>query len=631
MRITDNNQFRTHEIAQNRHFLRYNGLAFRHKHLHCTQKRLLMLPLLSFLLLTAAALPDGGTPVLPANPLGTLQEVNQTQYGSFNRIAADQETARRLNVTEVLRCTTTAKPASPWGFRIQFSVGRDIKKNEVLLLRFQARTIEAKTESGSGIVQSVFEKARPPYLKSLERRIEISREWKEYTLPFRAADSYAAKECTININLGFQEQTIEITDLMLYSYGADFDIKTIPDSIPKYKGQEPDAAWRQEAEKRIEQIRKGDLRIVVTRANGQAISDAKVEIRMKRHAFGWGSAVVARRILQQGEDSNRYREIVEKYFNRVVFENDLKWYSWQNAANRDNVVKAVQWLEERDIDVRGHCLIWASWRNTPRYLKDWENDPEKIRQHIREHIQEEVTALKGKIYDWDVVNELYANNDVTKLLGDEEIVKWFQIAKEADPKPNLYINDYGILSAEGRDTRHQNSYAQTIQFLLDNKAPLGGIGLQSHFGSQATPPEKMLEILDRFGKFGLPISITEHDINTDDEAFQADFTRDFLTVAFSHPSVEAILTWGFWERSHWLPKGAYYRADWSLKPAGQVWLDLVTKKWWSNFDEKTNAKGEVAVRGFLGDYEITVRKGGQAKTVKAAIPKEGKRLDITLE
>lgn len=138
----------------------------------------------------------------------------------------------------------------------------------------------------------------------------------------------------------------------------------------------------------------------------------------------------------------------------------------------------------------------------------------------------------------------------------------------------------------------------------------------------------MLAILDRFAALGLDISITEHDIDTQDEQLQADFTRDFLTTVFSHPSVVAILTWGFWENSHWRPNAAYYRSDWSITPAGQAWLDLVMKKWWTTASLETGANGAARTRGFLGSYEITVTHGGVSKTVRAALPAAGASVDV---
>lgn len=532
---------------------------------------------------------------------------------------------------EILRCEVKKKPMHIFEINFQFRLDRPLKKDEVCLLRFMARTVYAKTETGIGFIQPFFERSGPPYTKSLDRKIELSREWKEYCLPFTIIEDYGANESAVGIFLGFQEQIIEIADLQLLSYGTDFDIKKIPDTIPKYRGQEPDAPWRIEADQRIEQYRKDDLELTVLDLNGNTVADAEVEIRMKRHAFGWGSAVTVDRILQQDEDGNRYREIVEKYFNRVVFENDLKFWAWQNIHHREKIYRASDWLKERNIDIRGHVLVWPSWRNSPKHLADWAEEPEKIRQYFRDHIKDEVEGMKGRLIDWDVVNEPYDNNDITKLLGGKEVIEWFKLSRKYDPIAKLYLNDYGILSAEGLDVKHHDYLDNIFKYLLKNKAPLDGIGFQAHFGSQATPPDKLLEILTRFGEFGLPISITEHDIATKDEEYQADYTRDFLTTVFSHPSVEAVLTWGFWENSHWVPDAAYYRTNWSIKPAGQVWIDLVTKKWWTDIDAKTKADGKLSVRGFLGDYEITVRKNGKMKTVPAIIPKGGTRIKIKLD
>ena len=58
-------------------------------------------------------------------------------------------------------------------------------------------------------------------------------------------------------------------------------------------GSEPDAAWRKAAEARIEKIRKGDLTVLVKDAAGKPVPGAEVAVRMKKHAFLWGTAVSA--------------------------------------------------------------------------------------------------------------------------------------------------------------------------------------------------------------------------------------------------------------------------------------------------------------------------------------------------
>ncbi|WP_395094708.1 endo-1,4-beta-xylanase [Armatimonas sp.] len=140
----------------------------------------------------------------------------------------------------------------------------------------------------------------------------------------------------------------------------------------------------------------------------------------------------------------------------------------------------------------------------------------------------------------------------------------------------------------------------------------------------------MLSCLERFGKLGLPIAITEFDINMEDEQLQADYTRDFLTACFSHPSVSEIITWGFWGKRHWFPKAALWRADWSIKPNGQAWVDLTTKKWWTSAGGTTDAQGSFAVRGFHGEYEVRVTQAGKTATQRATLPRQGTPLTLHL-
>lgn len=568
---------------------------------------------------------DQETATSDERPTGELLFESTAQAFGANarktRIGAISVVDEADGVGPVARCEVFEEPESPWAFSLRFSVDRPVAKGEVLLLEFRARTVSAKTETGLGSLGAMFEVSEPPYVKSLNQRVEVGLAWRDYSLPFRCVESRNANGSAIVFFLGYLPQTLEIADVKLSTFGQNFDVSTLHNSEPRYKGAEPNAPWRAVAQERIEKIRKGDLTLQIVDAAGKPVPDAAVEIRQTRSAFGWGTAVVAGRILADGPDADKYREFLAKYCNRAVFENDLKWFGWQNRRNRADVFRALDWLDERQIDVRGHCLVWPSWRNsTPRW-KELASNPEALDAAIREHIRDEASSLRGRVVDWDVVNEIHDNNDILKILGDDILVDWFQEARAADPNARLFINDYGILSGEGLDRRKQTSYFQAIKKLLEAGAPVGGIGMQSHFGQTATPPERLLEILDRFAELGLPISITEHDVDTVDKKFQAEFTRDFMTAAFSHPVVDEILVWGFWERSHWRPESAYFSADWTPTPAGRVWQELVGETWRSNLDATSNEAGTVATRVFLGDYRITVRVGDKTSTIETTVDK----------
>lgn len=108
--------------------------------------------------------------------------------------------------------------------------------------------------------------------------------------------------------------------------------------------------------------------------------------------------------------------------------------------------------------------------------------------------------------------------------------------------------------------------------------------------------------------------ITEFDFVTEDEALQADFTRDFYTLAFSHPQMQGIQMWGFWAGAHWRSEAALYTADWRERPNGAAYRQLVFGDWWTDVTTKTSTSGRAAGRGFLGSYVAEVSFGSATAT-----------------
>jgi GH35 family endo-1,4-beta-xylanase len=249
---------------------------------------------------------------------------------------------------------------------------------------------------------------------------------------------------------------------------------------------------------------------------------------------------------------------------------------------------------------------------------------------VEKRIRDVGAAMKGSLVHWDVVNEPYDNHDLQDLLGEEILVDWFKRARTVDPKAKLFLNDYGILPGGGADNGHRQHFEKTISFLLENKAPLDAIGIQGHFGTSITSPTDLLAQLDRYGRFGKPIWITEYDLLVEDEALAADYTRDFYTVLFSHPAVEGVVMWGFYDDLHWKKNAVMYRKDWSLKPAGKVYQDLFGAKWHTRVTLPSDAKGTAAVRGFMGRYRVTASAEGKQGQATGELDKRGTKIIVSI-
>jgi GH35 family endo-1,4-beta-xylanase len=565
---------------------------------------------------------DQPVQLLTGDPLSALRLVQAgTARGAQSRVAVSGQ-----SFTEALRLSTAALPANTWDLRVRAAGNAPVRKDDTILATFSMRCVEPA--NGECALLLNVEQTVSPYAKSANVPFIAGAEWKRVRFVFRMAEDYSPGGYMIDFWMTQQVQVAEVGGISFENFGQGVAASSLGvDAL--YEGAAPDAPWRAAAEERIEKIRKGDLTVSVAGEDGSPVAGAAVQVRMTRHAFGWGTAVDGARLLAAGADSDKYRQFFLDNFNCAVLENDLKWPGWE--ANRTRALRAIEWLHANGVHkIRGHNLVWPSWQYLPRDLAALQNDPPALRKRILDHIQDEVAATRGTLMDWDVINEAFTNRDIQKILGDGEMALWFQTARDYDPDVKLFINDYNILSANGANLLHRNGYYDIIRFLDSKGAPVDGIGMQGHFSSP-TAPETMLRILDRFAAFKKQIEITEFDYNTTDEELQARFTRDLLVTAFSHPAITNFLMWGFWEGQHWLPRGAMIRRDWTSKPNHAVWREMVYGKWWTRETGITGDDGTYSVRGFLGDYEIEVTAGGRTASGQASLLKEGTVVPVVLK
>ena len=546
----------------------------------------------------------------PAKDLGRLEPLNVSGHG----------------FDWALRAVTTTTPGAEPLLYMSAPTATPIHAGDVLLLRFWLRCHDSMT--GEAFTTFVLETTDGQVVESTEFRVGACREWREISFPFRATASYAAGDARVIFRLGFDRQTADIGGIKLHNYGPDARLDALPKTIITYAGRQPDAPWREAALKRIDEHRKGELTVRVTDAAGTPAPGATLRVTLRRHAFGFGSAVTVEHLLGHSIDARHYRQIVERYFNAAVFENDMKWPENYDAP-QPGLEDALDWLLQRDIRVRGHNLIWPSWKWLPKPLREFESNPDELRVRTHLRIAQAVGRNRGKLIHWDVINEPYSERDLMDILGDDVMVEWFQLAKQADPACQMYLNDYGIFDG-GSDSPHRKHFYETIGWLKERGAPIDGIGIQSHFGALPAPPERILNVLDQFSQFGLPIESTELSLNMLDRELQAEFMRDYLIALFSHPNVHGVMLWGFWEGRHWRPDAALFEKDWTPRPAARAWIDLVHKEWKTDVTVTADENGVARIRGFCGDYDVLASAGPLSASAPVRLGRAGSAATVTL-
>lgn len=521
--------------------------------------------------------------------------------------------------TDALRFESLRDLGPPFAVQLRAMIRRPLAKGDVGLVRFYARAISSADESGAGRIAASVQRGLGFGRGAASETFSPSGEWTEFLMPFWCERDYGPFEGALTFSLGFRKQTLEIGGLDVLYYGTKVAFNDIPRTRFTYAGREADAPWRKAALERIEKIRKGDITVNVVDASGKPVKGATVKLKETRGAFQFGTAIPFRRLVTDSPDNKIFREKVLKLFTEASPENDLKWPAWlddfeSGSYGKEQAMAGLKWLRDHDFTVRGHVLVWPGRRNLPKIIADRLGTPQQdeIPGLVREHIRELGEATRDWLVEWDVLNEPYTNHDLMDVFGPQIMVDWFKTAREAMPNVALYFNDFSNQD-QTTDAKHVEHFEKTTRYLLDQGAPVDGLGLQAHIGGVPNAPENVLATLDRYwNEFRLPVRFTEFDINTSDDELQADYTRDFFTLAFSHPSVVGIQLWGFWEGSHWIPAGAMYREDWSEKPNAAVYKQLVLHDWLTNEALVTGANGTIKIRGFYGDYRVTVEANGKS-------------------
>jgi endo-1,4-beta-xylanase len=221
----------------------------------------------------------------------------------------------------------------------------------------------------------------------------------------------------------------------------------------------------------------------------------------------------------QGEQA----EIIKKNFSSMTAENVMKPALIHPEENRyfwDDADKIVAFAEANGLKVRGHTLCWHNQTGAWMFVDSLGKPASKelALKRLKDHITTVVSHFKGKIYAWDVLNEVIANEDTAKsmyrqtpwlkLCGEEYIAKIYQWAHEADPNAVLVYNDYNSENPVKRDRIYN-----LVKRLRDEGVPVDAIGLQGHWNI-GNPTEKNLrDAIKKFSSLGVKLQITELDVS----------------------------------------------------------------------------------------------------------------------
>jgi len=326
--------------------------------------------------------------------------------------------------------------------------------------------------------------------------------------------------------------------------------------------------------------------------------------------FMIGNIVTANDINSGGTAVTNAR--LTRHYNVLTAENNMKPNAFGDSPdnlNFDRADRIVNAATASGFKIVGHTLLWHS--QIPQWQRDMaDRSKETALAAMRKFITDVMTRYKGKIYSWDVLNEIFPDgggsdwrtamrteNPWFKSIGADFVYEGFKAARLADPNAILYYNDFNMDQA-GKSTLVRNMVRDINQQWksdprYDNRNLIEGIGMQSHHNTGVSS-SSVQGALDRFRPLGVKISISEIDVlsqnwsghsnentPTNNGKLQAaNLYGEYFSVFIKNSDIiERVTFWGVYDEQSWrkisLPllfegnsvskaKPAYYRVVGSL-------------------------------------------------------------------
>ncbi|MCO6477665.1 MAG: endo-1,4-beta-xylanase [Phaeodactylibacter sp.] len=218
-----------------------------------------------------------------------------------------------------------------------------------------------------------------------------------------------------------------------------------------------------------------------------------------------------------GQDS----ALIAREFNSLTAENIMKMgpihpeegrYNWEWAD------RMVAFAEARGMKIRGHTLCWHN--QAPGWMFVRENgEPagkDLLLKRLKEHIFAVAGRYEGKIYAWDVVNEVisdspeefYRHSQWYETCGEDYIFKAFEYAHEAAPDALLFYNDYNATQPGKRD-----KIVKLLRMLIGRGVPVHGMGIQGHWSVFGPSEKDIRDAIEAYSSLGLQVQVTELDVS----------------------------------------------------------------------------------------------------------------------
>ena len=390
-------------------------------------------------------------------------------------------------------------------------------------------------------------------------------------------------------------------------------------------------------DRQIEKNRKADA---VIRLKDAAVG-TEVKVEQTSHEFIFGSNIFLYGQLDSPEKNRAYEATFGELFNSATL--PFYWKTLEPVKGQPRYAAdspyeyrrpatdpIVDFCEQKGLHMKGHAMIYGirSWGH-PTWMSD---DREVMEREFEAHIKELAKRYKGRIHNWDVVNECL-NQANRGVMPDDYTYKSWSWAMKYFPKSVTFNSNECDMRW---DTQRIRRYVEIVRDLVDRGARVDYMGIQMHIlrpklasaiaagESDVLNPDKIWERLNILTEAERPIFISEVTVSATDDseegrAIQKMLAHNLYRIWFSHPQVAGITWWNMVDGGAVAGEPSYsglFDMNMKRKPSYEALDNLINHEWKTRLSTKVDAERNISFRGFRGDYKITyTNRKGESVTI----------------
>jgi endo-1,4-beta-xylanase len=286
-----------------------------------------------------------------------------------------------------------------------------------------------------------------------------------------------------------------------------------------------------------------------------------------------GAPPLLKKFVGNIDTRGQVRSDFNMYWNQLSPENAGKWGSVEGTRDKMNWTSLdtmYKYAKDHSIPFKQHNFVWGSQQ------PGWIGGLSQTEQ--RDEVEEWIRLYCERFPDTDlidVVNEPppHTTPSYTAALGGagasgyDWIKQVFVWAHQYCPKSILILNDYNNIE-------YANDNSHTIDIVNKIKsagAPIHGVGAQAHGCANLSASTVQMYIDKIATQTGLPIYISEYDLNIADDNKQRDVMQSQFTMFWNDANVKGITIWGYIVGSTWVTNSGLMTSSGTKRPA-MTWL-----------------------------------------------------------